>query len=431
MHRRIALIVIFVLAGFVCAGAQVQDNFEAGVKAMRSGDYPRAKDLLTKVIAVDAKYAPAYYNRAIVFYSMSQLPEAGKDLDQCIAIKPKYADAYNLRGLVSAGMGEYTKALSSFNKAIELDPKFGEAYINRGGLLAAMSRLDSALTDFNKAEKLVPNNPELYRERGKVHHMKKNYDKAVKDYTKAIAKGIRNTEIYQIRGNSNYLAGNTEDAISDFSVCVKADSENVTALNNRALAYERLDKKEAAELDREKIKQIIQKRFKPLDELKYKTFSDSRNSISIDLPDDWKMTEDTTKGETVLTISKEKLESQDLMKVGITFAIVPNMDRRHNLKTDMDILDYWKNYQTELSKEYFIYYPLVQKNKPFKGFPSYTNQLEVQAKPGYLTFSMYEFVCAYGNNLVYSYMQCPKEDFPYYQVIFEKALSSIQVNPKN
>ena len=98
----------------------VDPNYTAGKEAIDAKDWPKAVDLMTKVVAADAKNA----------------------------------DAFNYLGFAQRNSGDYPAALIAYNKALALDPKhkgaheyLGEAYLKLGDLpkaeaeLAALDRL--------------------------------------------------------------------------------------------------------------------------------------------------------------------------------------------------------------------------------------------------------------------------------------------------
>ena len=78
-----------------------------------------------------------------------------------------------------------------------------------------------------------------------------------------------------------------QNAIKDYTVVLKADSNDVDALNNRAIAYEKIDKGPLALDDRARIEAYYDRMRPNLDSMKLRTYVDSSARFSIDAPPDW------------------------------------------------------------------------------------------------------------------------------------------------
>ena len=121
MKKIIILSIFFVLIyAFVISVKTTDEKAEAalrqGINAVKNNDLSTAIINFTKAIEIDPKYAIAYYNRGIAYYSLMKYPEALADYTKAIELDPKYADAYYNREEVYKALGITKEANSDFAK---------------------------------------------------------------------------------------------------------------------------------------------------------------------------------------------------------------------------------------------------------------------------------------------------------------------------
>lgn len=89
---------------------------------LKLGDRQEARRYLTKVLALDANYAEAWYNLAGIAREQGDLEAARRHLSKAVAADPTYADPlYNL-ALLEFDSGAYAEAARLWEKYRELDP---------------------------------------------------------------------------------------------------------------------------------------------------------------------------------------------------------------------------------------------------------------------------------------------------------------------
>lgn len=79
----------------------------------------------TQVIKLDSRFAPAYFQRANLYYQQRELDNAFKDYTNVINLAPEYPHAYYNRALVRYQMGDRNGALQDLEQASQL-------YFNQG-----------------------------------------------------------------------------------------------------------------------------------------------------------------------------------------------------------------------------------------------------------------------------------------------------------
>jgi tetratricopeptide (TPR) repeat protein len=161
-----------------------------------------ATQYLTKAVALDNKYAKAFYLRAQIKFEAKDYKEAIEDYNQAIAAKPDYAYAYNDRGSAKKQNGDAAGAISDYEKAVQNDNKLFFAYNNLGSARRDKGDNTGAIEAYNKAISIKP------------------------DYYMA----INNRGSAKL--NKNEIAG----AINDFEAALEIKKDYVLAMNNMASA---------------------------------------------------------------------------------------------------------------------------------------------------------------------------------------------------
>ena len=123
--RLVPLALCAVMALPTVVRATPDQDYEAGIRAVRQGDMATAVDAFTRIIDTNP-------------------PIETKNL----------AVTYNLRGICREAQNDYPAALSDYSKAIELDPKLAEALGNRAMLYAKMGQTDKAREDAKAARRI-------------------------------------------------------------------------------------------------------------------------------------------------------------------------------------------------------------------------------------------------------------------------------------
>ena len=86
-----------------------------------------ALEEFSAAIAIDPKYADAYYNKALTEYMMNHSNSAEKDLDSVFRLQPQSHDAATLMGIIEEKRKNVKKAKQWYEKALEIYPYYTEA----------------------------------------------------------------------------------------------------------------------------------------------------------------------------------------------------------------------------------------------------------------------------------------------------------------
>jgi uncharacterized protein len=161
-----------------------------------------ALDNYTKAIALNPRYAEAYYYRGLIIKNQLNDPQnALADFNQSITINPKYFDAYYVRSLVRGeNFKDYKGAVTDLNQAILLEPTSMTPYYDRGILKwEKLNDPAGAFADFNMAISLSPQDPNGYLARGMLKY------KNLNDQSGGIADVRRSIKLAKLRDDTQTL----------------------------------------------------------------------------------------------------------------------------------------------------------------------------------------------------------------------------------
>jgi len=163
------------------AAARGTDNLEAYLKCLQANEhYNRgniesqalAEQLVEEAIALDSKYAWAYYAQArntlwYVWHGTSKSPkqslaEATELLQKAIALDHNLAEAHGLLGFTYAIERQHDKALAQGKKAVALNPNSAMAHLWLGKVYTFASRWEESILEYKKAIRLDPIPPGYY-----------------------------------------------------------------------------------------------------------------------------------------------------------------------------------------------------------------------------------------------------------------------------
>ncbi len=444
MNKRILFSAIFVISIFF---AQIIFSFEInqetaeknnfnlslqnGIELLKKRDFKGAIEEINKFIIADQTNSAAFYNRGLCYMYLNDFELAIHDFTQAIKIDSNVADSYNNRGLCNYYLNEYEKALADLNKAIKLDGKFAEAYLNRASVFINTKDYDKAIKDLSSALKFNPKNPEVFAQRARLYYMTKKNKQAVEDYTQVLKLGNKHYKTYYNRGNAYFKMNKYQEAINDYTEALKTAPNDPEVLNNRSAAYYSMGNLEMAAKDRDALKQLRSQTFPPIDEIKWKTYTDKDSLIFFEMPANWNLTKFDNNGNEELIISPDNVKvNLDGFSVGLTSGVMLDVGQTYPIKTEGDMINFWKGSTQESTKEMHFYSIEFEKQSRLYGHSAVLIKAKMQATPKHVRFDMLEYIVAINDNLFYLYFQAPENSFEYYGQIFMKAIQSVRFDEK-
>ncbi len=220
----------------------LDEQLSTAYSLFEAGNYQKAVDAATAIIATNPDASEAYLLRGISYQQLNNINRAIDDFTRSIRILPYDWTAYSFRASAYAQSGKDGEALNDYDKAIELNPRYAPAYTGRSVLLDArgnsqdaqidqliaegitdMQREDfvSAITILTEAIE-VKQTPDAhvataYYNRALAHYSLKELDAAIKDYTSALGLDAQMHDSYLARGIAYRETEKTAEAGVDFA----------------------------------------------------------------------------------------------------------------------------------------------------------------------------------------------------------------------
>ncbi len=111
-----------------------KDYYTKAYHFIDSGFPQEAINLYALAIEKDPEFIDAYYNRAIVYFTLREYDKALADLNRVIEKRPDMALAYASRGSVYDRLGDNLNALKDYKKAAQLGDKDTQEYLKSKNL---------------------------------------------------------------------------------------------------------------------------------------------------------------------------------------------------------------------------------------------------------------------------------------------------------
>ena len=159
--------------------------------------------------------------------------QSGRFTGHALALK------FSNRGVEWRLKNDYARAIADYDEAIRLDPKYPDAYYNRCIAYNRTQKYDLALPDCNRAIALGPAANTL----NATGQEQLSSDRSKSDY-------------YTQRGVAYHGRREIDRAIADYSEALRLYPRNVSALNNRARAYDDKGDGARAKADRDAAKRL-------------------------------------------------------------------------------------------------------------------------------------------------------------------------------
>jgi tetratricopeptide (TPR) repeat protein len=156
---------------------ELNDAFNAGMEAMKGGNWDAAVESLEKAKTLDATQH-VIFGQLAEAYAGQEKAKQGEDrkaanaktienFEKAIELKPDDAAYYNNYGLALARGNMFDKAQEALDKAAKLDPPgAGKYYYNLGALLVNSGKSDPAAEAFKKAIEADPNYADAHYQYG-------------------------------------------------------------------------------------------------------------------------------------------------------------------------------------------------------------------------------------------------------------------------
>jgi tetratricopeptide (TPR) repeat protein len=228
--------------------------FEAFAKGRRSAlrgtqeGNEGAEELLARAVEVDPTFALAHYHLGIVHLGLGNRWKAAAQFRASTQVDPTLPEPFKSLGdlFLSSPRRLFDQAIEAYQRAISLRPHYADAHVGLGDAKASKGEHEAAIAHYQKALSLDPLNARVQFALGKIYYTEKGiYYEAVTAYKKAIDLDQYFLDARMGLGEMYEEKGLYKDAVAEYKKVIEVDGKHTAAHYNLAMAYEKLDPKEA------------------------------------------------------------------------------------------------------------------------------------------------------------------------------------------
>jgi tetratricopeptide (TPR) repeat protein len=207
-----------------------------------------AAELLARAVEVDPTFALAHHQLGVVHLALGNRWKAAAQFRAATQVDPTLPEPFKALGdlFLSSPRRLYDQAIEAYQKSITLRPHYAEAHVGLGDAKASKGDHEGAIGHYQKALALDPLNARVHYALGKIYYNEKGlYYEAVSAYKKAIDLDQYFLDARMGLGEIFEEKGLYKDAIAEYKKVIEVDPKHTSAQYNLALAYERVDPREA------------------------------------------------------------------------------------------------------------------------------------------------------------------------------------------
>ncbi|MGH7357774.1 MAG: tetratricopeptide repeat protein, partial [Candidatus Rokuibacteriota bacterium] len=228
--------------------------FEAFAKGRRSAlrgtqeGNEGAAELLARAVEVDPTFGLAHYHLGVVHLALGNRWKASAQFRAATQVDTTVPEPFKALGdiFMSSPRRLYDQAIEAYQRAISLRAHYADAHVGLGDARAAKGEHEAAIGHYQKALLLDPLNARVHFALGKIYYGEKGlYYEAVSAYKKAIDLDQFFLDARMGLGEIYEEKGLYKDAVTEYKKVIETDPKHTAAHYNLALAYEKLDPREA------------------------------------------------------------------------------------------------------------------------------------------------------------------------------------------
>jgi tetratricopeptide (TPR) repeat protein len=207
-----------------------------------------AAELMARAVEVDPTFAVAHYHLGAVHLTLGNRWKAAAQFRASTQVDPNLPEPFKALGdlFLSSPRRLFDQAIEAYERAIAIRPHYAEAHVGLGDAMAAKGDNEAAIAHYQKALSLDPLNARVQFALGKIYYSEKGlYYEAVTAYKKAIDLDPSFLDARMGLGEIYEDKGLYKDAVSEYKKVIEVEPKHTAAHYNLAMAYEKLDPKEA------------------------------------------------------------------------------------------------------------------------------------------------------------------------------------------
>jgi predicted O-linked N-acetylglucosamine transferase (SPINDLY family) len=215
-----------------CAPDHAGSLHLAGIIALESGRYERARDLIGKAIACNGQVADFHCNMGSALRGMGRMEPAIASFSRAIELDGGHCEALNNLGYALKDQGKLEEAAATLRQALALRPSYADAHINLGGVCEAQEHIEQAAAHYRKALALRPDSAVAHYNLGGVLAKQHKLDEAEAELRRAVELRPEHVQAHYNLGNLFRERGNLSEAEASYRRVIAIDPAHIDAINN-------------------------------------------------------------------------------------------------------------------------------------------------------------------------------------------------------
>lgn len=239
MEKWLVQVLLFSLSFMSLRAQSIQDLANAAGEENAKGNYLKAIELYSLIIAADPTNSRWYYYRGQDFNMISDNKGAESDYSRAIALDPQYYDAYLSRAILYYSLDQAEKSINDYNQALRYLPDEKMRvfiYNNRGNAKVLRKDFDGAYKDFLKAYTIEPESITTLDNMGKILNRLERGDEALFYFRKMLELDSTNLSAHSDLGYTFLNLQRFHESIEQYNKVLIKNPNSPLALSNRGLA---------------------------------------------------------------------------------------------------------------------------------------------------------------------------------------------------
>ena len=220
-----------------------------GIVLGAMGQFDAAMQAFAAALALDAKDAEVYFNRANFRFQAGQVQEALADLDAAIKLKGSYLEARSNRANLLIQLGEFARAEKDLDYLVGKVTNNPDIWVALGLARYKVGKFQGAMQCNERALRLVPNHPDALLNNSSAMHDQGEYPAALSWADKAIAATPQRAEAHYARAQAQMGLHHFEEAVAAYTRAIELNPGYAEAWMGRGLTKARLRDLTGAALD--------------------------------------------------------------------------------------------------------------------------------------------------------------------------------------
>lgn len=188
--------------------------YALGLTYVLSEDYEKAIEAYDFAIAINDKFASAYFYKADIYVNIKNDFLKGLEVYfDYLSIKKDDPNVYYYIGECYENLSEFEKSLDFYNKTLTIEPKYADALLGIAYVHLELNNIDICLENVIKALEIDNENSEYWYLYAKVQTNKSNYEEAIKGFKKATKIEAFDEEIWLEYSGLFYIKDEIDEAI--------------------------------------------------------------------------------------------------------------------------------------------------------------------------------------------------------------------------